>query len=54
MPENLDGEQSRRLWEYRLHIENLLYNRLNFFLILESVLLGVDFPSVLSVTTSTG
>jgi hypothetical protein len=41
MPENLDSEQSRRLWKHRLHIENLLYSRLTFFLIFESVLLGV-------------
>jgi hypothetical protein len=34
MPENLDSEQSRRLWEHRLHIENLLYSRLNFFVLL--------------------
>ncbi len=41
MPENLDSEQRQRLWEHQLHIENLLYSRLNFFLIFESVLLGV-------------
>ena len=41
MTENLDSEQRNRLWEYRLHVENLLYSRLNFFLIFESVLLGV-------------
>lgn len=41
MPENLDSEQSRRLWEHRLHIEDLLYSRLTFFLIFESVFLGV-------------
>ncbi len=38
---HLDSEQSRRLWEYRLHVENQLYSRLTFFLIFESVLLGV-------------
>jgi hypothetical protein len=27
MTENLDSEQSRRLWEYRLHLETQLYNR---------------------------
>jgi hypothetical protein len=41
MSENLDNEQINRVWEYRLHIENLFYNRLNFFLVFESVLLGV-------------
>jgi hypothetical protein len=41
MTENLDSEQSRRLWEYRLHVGNQLYSRLTFFLIFESVLLGV-------------
>ena len=37
----LDSEQRSRLWQHRLHIENLLYSRLTFFLIFESVLLGV-------------
>ena len=37
----LDSEQRSRLWQPRLHIENLLYSRLTFFLIFESVLLGV-------------
>jgi hypothetical protein len=62
---HLDSEQRRRLWEYRLHVETQLYNRLTFFLIFESVLLGVvgalysktgqsilvlmDIPSVLSL-----
>ncbi len=41
MTEKLDSEQSRRLWEYRLHVETQLYSRLTFFLIFESVLLGV-------------
>ncbi len=41
MTEKLDSEQSRRLWEFRLHLETQLYNRLTFFLIFESVLLGV-------------
>ncbi len=38
---NLDNEQLRRLWEHRLHVDNEFYSRLNFFLIFESVLLGV-------------
>ena len=41
MPVNLDNEQLRRLWENRLHVDNEFYSRLNFFLIFESVLLGV-------------
>jgi hypothetical protein len=36
-----DSEQRNRLWQHRLHIEDLLYTRLNFFLIFESVLLAV-------------
>jgi hypothetical protein len=36
-----DSEQRDRLWQHRLHIEDLLYTRLNFFLIFESVLLAV-------------
>lgn len=39
--ENLNNDQINRVWEYRLHIETLFYNRLNFFLVFESVLLGV-------------
>jgi hypothetical protein len=38
---NLDNEELRRLWEHRLHVDNEFYSRLNFFLIFESVLLGV-------------
>ena len=41
MLQSLDNEQVRRLWEYRLHINSNYYNRLNFFLVFESVLLGV-------------
>lgn len=41
MTETLDSEQSRRLWEYRMHIEDQLYSRLTFFLVFESILLGV-------------
>ena len=41
MQAKLDNEQLHRLWEHRLHIENEFYSRLNFFLIFESVLLGV-------------
>ena len=41
MQENLKEDQINRLWEYRLHIDNEYYGRLNFFLVFESVLLGV-------------
>jgi hypothetical protein len=39
--EDLNCEQRKRLWEYRLHIETILYNRLAFFLAFETVLLAV-------------
>jgi hypothetical protein len=38
--ENLDNEERRRLWEYKLQVDNEFYSRLNFFLIFESVLIG--------------
>jgi hypothetical protein len=41
MSENLDSEQSHRLWEYRLHTESILYSRLTFFLAFETILLAV-------------
>lgn len=41
MPEDVDSEQSNRLWAYRLHIESILYSRLAFFLAFETILLGV-------------
>src|SRR5205807_1999665 len=41
MFEDLDSRQIDRLWEYRLHLINIFYNRLNFYLIFESVLLGI-------------
>lgn len=41
MVEHVDSEQTRRLWEFRLHLNGNFYNRLNFFLVFESVLLGV-------------
>ena len=37
----MDSEQVRRLWEHGLHEETVFNDRLNFFLIFESVLLGV-------------
>ncbi len=41
MPENLGNDQINRLWDYKLHLENIYYNRHNFFLVFESILLGV-------------
>ena len=41
MSENLDNEQINHLWQHAMHSQNRFDNRLNFFLIFESVLLGV-------------
>jgi hypothetical protein len=41
MSENLDNDQLNRLWEHGLHIDAMFHNRLNFFLVFESILLGV-------------
>jgi len=41
MPESLDNDQINRLWEHGLHIDAMFHNRLNFFLVFESVLLSV-------------
>jgi hypothetical protein len=41
MPEPLKPDQIDRLWEYRLHQENIYFNLLNFFLVFESILLAV-------------
>ncbi|GHO98503.1 hypothetical protein KSF_085510 [Reticulibacter mediterranei] len=41
MSEHLETEQISRLWEHFLHLDTNFYNRLNFFLVFESVLLGV-------------
>lgn len=41
MSENLESDQINRLWEQSLHVDNIFYERLNFFLIFESVLMGV-------------
>ena len=39
--EHFDTEQINRLWEYRLHLDGEFYSLLNFFLVFESILLGV-------------
>jgi hypothetical protein len=41
MPETLDNDQINRLWAHRLQVVDIFYNRLNFFLVFESVLMGV-------------
>jgi hypothetical protein len=40
MQERLEDDQLDRIFEYRTQCLNTFYNRLNFFLIFESVLLG--------------
>ena len=41
MSQKLDNDQMNRLWEHGLHEETMFVNKLNFFLVFESVLLGV-------------
>jgi hypothetical protein len=41
-------DQINRVWEHKLHVEDNFYNRLNFFLVFESILLS----SVVSVVFS--
>ena len=41
MSQNLDNDQLNRLSEHGLHEDVMFHNRLNFFLVFESVLLGV-------------
>jgi hypothetical protein len=41
MPKKLDRDALNRLFEYTLHEENLFTTHHNFFLVFESVLLGV-------------
>ena len=40
MQENLENDQLHRIWEYRTLCVNTFYQRLSFFLIFESILLG--------------
>lgn len=37
----LIGEEASRLWQHAMHEETILNNRLNFFMVVESVLLGI-------------
>jgi len=39
--QNLDIDQKKRLWEMTVHDDTMFNNRLNFFLVFESVLLSV-------------
>jgi hypothetical protein len=39
--QQLDSEQINRLWQHAMHSQNRFDSRLNFFLIFESVLIGV-------------
>ncbi len=41
MSDKPDRDQIDRLWQHGLHEDNIFNNRLNFFLVFESVLLGV-------------
>jgi hypothetical protein len=41
MCEDLNEEQRARLWEHRLHVENLFYSRLTSFLTIQAILLAV-------------
>jgi hypothetical protein len=41
MSEKLDPDQINRLFEHSLHVDTMLHNRMNFFLVFESVLLSV-------------
>ena len=40
-PRQLEPDQVNRLWEHGMHEDTIFNDRLNFFLIFESVLLGV-------------
>ena len=53
MEQSRDSDEINRLWEHALHEDNLFNDRLNFFLVFESVLVGVvgvlfaqDAPSI--------
>jgi hypothetical protein len=41
MSQHLDSDQINRLWQHAAHSQNRFDNRLNFFLVFESVFLGV-------------
>ncbi len=40
MIEKLENDQINRVWEHKLHVEDIFYNRLNFFLVFESIFLS--------------
>lgn len=41
VPKQMDSDQIGRLWEHGMHEDTIFNDRLNFFLVFESVLLGV-------------
>lgn len=41
MADNLENDQINRLWQHALHEDEVFNSRLNFFLVFESILLGV-------------
>ena len=41
MPDNVDNERLNRLWLHGLHEDKIFNDRLSFFLVFESILLGV-------------
>jgi hypothetical protein len=49
---NLDPDVKKRIWEHGLHEDDTYNNRLNFFLVFESVLLGVVGTLFTRTTTS--
>lgn len=54
MNQGLESDQIQRLWQHAAHSQNRFDNRLNFFLIFESILIGVvgmlySHPSLVKV-----
>lgn len=41
MREHLEGEQADRLWQHLLHDDQIFNHRMSFFLVVETVLLGL-------------
>ena len=41
MAVNLENDQKNRIWQLFLHAEEIFYTRLNFFVVFETLLLGV-------------
>jgi len=53
MQESLENDRLHRLWEHGLHEDTIFFQMLSFFLVFESVLLGV-VGLLYSKTASTG